>query len=613
MRWIDPTIPVDLWIPFIYTTCIFGMGSFMRRSSRVAAAVLFVIVLLFPGIIYSGSGDEGTNDIFEKVYDEMIREPIFDQVVEVPPGGETRIYVNETGVPTVQGYRGFSSLRYGKMGEAVELLPQWLQEPFIKNMLRAGSRPVDLPGGAKPTFGDVDGDGDDDMVIAYGTELSYYENIGWDGNPIFIEGDMEDELNYFLSFQEGDWLCPLLYDIDEDGFSDFIFSDSQSLVVFNNPGIGGGAWIMDILTMPAVYNLSPTVIENILVTDPEHGDYYELTFACGDEGGIVRTITIIIYSEFSGISHMGSKYTLSGIMPMVNYTAPRAYISPWTHPNYGYEGFPDLMIGSGDGNIIHYGFTGRNGRTLNYEKRNPMLSTSNHKGPITPGLIDMDGDLHHDLVLGTGEGKLPTYMDLGSIFYPYWKPMPIVPLFEVENYRSSFKNVLIVYDEDSVSGYLESIIYPSDMKYRDEIGFSCAYTPPDQMRDNRLSNLFVQNARYIYNRAGDLGYVRIREYPGDDYHTTTEYRVREGEDTRWMSIPGDGYYWGVVHPRVTEEPVSYIDPETGYEKAQEDGGRFWREYLWEHADDEYPPGPDYPDDWTGRVAYYPRKARILHP
>ncbi len=604
----DQDIFVELWIPFIYSTCIFGMGSDMKRSSRVAVAVLFIMVLLFPGMIDTGSGDEEKDDIFEKVYDELVREPIFDQVVEVPPGGETRIYINETGAPTVQGYKGFSSLRYGKLGEAVDLLPLWLQEPFIKNMLRAGSKPVDIPGGAKPTFGDVDGDGDDDMLIAYGTNLRYYENIGWDGNPIFIEGGMEDELNYFLSFQEGDWLCPLLYDIDGDGFSDFIFSDSQSLVIFRNPGIDEGVWIMDILTMPAVYDLSPTVLENILVTDPDHRDYYELTFACGDEGGIVRTITISIYSEFSGVSFMGSKYKLSGIIPMVNYTAPRAYRSPWTYSNYGHEEFPDLMIGSGDGNIIHYGFVRVDGKTLVYDKRDSMLSISNHKGPITPGLIDMDGDLHHDLILGTGEEKLPTYMDLGSIYYPYWKPMPIVPLFEIENYRSSFNNVLTVYDEESVSGYLESIIYPQDTRYRDEIGFSCAYTPPEQMRNDRLSTLFVQNARYIYSRSGDLGYVRLMEYPGDDYHTTTEYRVREGDDTRWMTTPRDGYYWGVVHPRVTEEPVSYIDPETGGERAQENGGRFWREYLWEHADEEYPPGPDYPDDWNGRVAYYPRNS-----
>ena len=584
------------------------MGSFMSRSSRVYFAVLFVSVLIFPGIIESGSGDEEEDDIFETVYDEMDRIPIFDQVVEVPPGGETRIFINGTGVPTAEGYRGFSSLRYGKMGEAVDLLPLWLQEPFIKNMLRAGSRPMYIPGGAKPTFGDVDGDGDDDLLIAHGVELEYYENIGWDGNPIFIEGDMEDELNYFQNFQEGDWLCPLLYDVDDDGFSEFILSNSQSMVVIRNPGVDGGDWIVNMLTTPAVYDLSPTVLEKILITGPDIRDHYELTFACGYENGIVKTITAIIYSDFSGMSYMGSKYLLSGIMPMVNYTAPRAYRSPWTYSNSGNDGFPDLMIGSGDGNIIHYGFTGKNDRTLNYEKRNSMLSISNHKGPITSGSIDMDGDLHDDLVLGTGEENLPTYRDLGSMFYPYWKPMPSIPLFEIENYRSSFVNVLMVYDEDSVSGYLGSIIYPPDPRYRDEIGFSCAYTPPEQMRNNRISDLFVQNVRDIYRRAGELGYVRIREYPGDNYHTTTEYRVREGTDTRWMTTPRDGYYWGVVHPRITEEKVSYIDPETGGERAREDGGRFWREYLWEHADDEYPPGPDYPDDWTGRVAYYPRNS-----
>ncbi|MCK5643916.1 MAG: transglutaminase domain-containing protein, partial [Gammaproteobacteria bacterium] len=72
---------------------------------------------------------------------------------------------------------------------------------------------------------------------------------------------------------------------------------------------------------------------------------------------------------------------------------------------------------------------------------------------------------------------------------------------------------------------------------------------------------------------------------------TTRYEFGEPGSTVTRELPRDIYYWYVVHPKVTDENVYYIhpnssDPNTPTDPSQ--GGRFWREYLFFHNDSSYP-------------------------
>ncbi|PIV69715.1 MAG: hypothetical protein COS08_04020, partial [Euryarchaeota archaeon CG01_land_8_20_14_3_00_38_12] len=55
--------------------------------------------------------------------------------------------------------------------------------------------------------------------------------------------------------------------------------------------------------------------------------------------------------------------------------------------------------------------------------------------------------------------------------------------------------------------------------------------------------------------------------------------------------------WFVVHPKITDEIPTFINPETG---RPDENGVFWREYLFYHADENYPSDPSsdyrYPKD-----------------
>jgi len=63
---------------------------------------------------------------------------------------------------------------------------------------------------------------------------------------------------------------------------------------------------------------------------------------------------------------------------------------------------------------------------------------------------------------------------------------------------------------------------------RDEIAFSCAYTPYDQMRNNTLAGLFQENARLIYEYDNHLNYVSLEEKSGEGGFTTASYELRSG-------------------------------------------------------------------------------------
>ncbi|MCK4288359.1 MAG: VCBS repeat-containing protein, partial [Bacteroidales bacterium] len=88
--------------------------------------------------------------------------------------------------------------------------------------------------GAFPTFGDMDGDGDKDMLIG-NTEgtIHYFENIAGSGNPAEYE---LSELNY-QDIDVGEFSTPQLIDINEDDLIDIVIGEKKgNLNYYKNTG-----------------------------------------------------------------------------------------------------------------------------------------------------------------------------------------------------------------------------------------------------------------------------------------------------------------------------------------------------------------------------------------
>jgi hypothetical protein len=126
----------------------------------------------------------------------------------------------------------------------------------------------------------------------------------------------------------------------------------------------------------------------------------------------------------------------------------------------------------------------------------------------------------------------------------------------------------------------------------DEIAFAVAHTAPEVLQSAGFhTELLTENAQYVYAHDAYLDYAEILDYgsaaAGGDYYSTLLYRTAAAGETLEVELPRDRYYWDIVHPKITDEFPTYIDPATGG-FADPPTGKFWRDFLFAHADSGYP-------------------------
>jgi len=127
--------------------------------------------------------------------------------------------------------------------------------------------------------------------------------------------------------------------------------------------------------------------------------------------------------------------------------------------------------------------------------------------------------------------------------------------------------------------------------YVDEVAFIFANLGPGYFNNDIYFQLPLECAEDVYALDEALDYVQIVDYGDsndDDYYSTCVYTIKEenGEEIE-VEVDKYYYYWFVVHPKLSDEVPTYINPETG-NPADPPYGVFWRDYLWNHADAGYP-------------------------
>lgn len=204
-------------------------------------------------------------------------------------------------------------------------------------------------------YGDMDSDGDDDLIVgdqssgSSDVDLFYFENIAGPGQPMEYNGYLAN----YMDVDPGGRLKPQIIDLNQDGLMDLVIGET------NNTGVGG--------VFTAI-----NYFENIgSSTDP----MFE--------------------------SNINSAPNLSGIVPV---NSSDLNVAPYFYPS---ENGLLLFAGTSNGKIMV--FENYDQETQLFELKDDSLGDINIGEETRPAVYDIDNDGYLELLIGNRRGGLDFY------------------------------------------------------------------------------------------------------------------------------------------------------------------------------------------------------------
>ncbi len=259
---------------------------------------------------------------------------------------------------------------------------------------------VDVGFRSAPAFGDLDGDGDLDMVSgeSNGTFL-YFKNTGTASAPVYVQQSGAD--NPLNGFDVGLGSTPALVDIDGDGDLDLVSTENDGNVnYFENTGTASAPVFVERTGVESPFNgIVPTNFTKPAFADVDgDGD--------GDKDMLLGTHTgSLLHYRNTGsatapvfVQQGGADNPFDGINAG-SYTAP-------AFGDVDGDGDLDLVVGKSDGTVSYFENTG-SATVPSYVERTGAASPFNGidvgSGSVLT-LADIDGDSDLDLVIGNFTG-----------------------------------------------------------------------------------------------------------------------------------------------------------------------------------------------------------------
>jgi hypothetical protein len=420
-------------------------------GSGAAAPLLPAAMASYPGVLITYSQQTGTANPFDGFDVGYVSSPSFADIdadgdldLVVGDNFGTLYYYRNTGTATAPAYTlqsgtdnpfngidvGFSSAPSladidgdGDLDLVVGDLFGTLQ--YYKNTgtatapvytLQSGTdnpfNGIDVGSWSKPSFADIDGDGDLDLVLGdkYGS-LKYYKNIGSATAPAYTL--QSGTANPFDGINFGYYSSPSFADIDGDGDLDLAVGDQQgTLNYYRNTGSA---------TAPA-YSLQSGTANPFNGFDV--GDYSTPSFADIDGDGDLDLVM------GGGYGTLNSFQATSAVAEPI-YSEQSGTANPFNGFDVGFSNAPsfadidgdgdlDLVVGSNYGTLNYYKNTGSANApayTLQSGTDNPFngINVGSHS---SPSFADIDGDGDLDLVVGEYYGKLNYYRNTGNATAP---------------------------------------------------------------------------------------------------------------------------------------------------------------------------------------------------
>ena len=256
---------------------------------------------------------------------------------------------------------------------------------------------VDVGSYATQTFGDLDGDGDQDMIAGKNNgKFNFFQNTGTATNPVFAE--VTGSANPVNGLDAGYYSTPALVDLDGDGKLDLVSGTLGDIKFFRNTGT---------LTAPSFSELTG---ESNPFNGIGGGNFLGVTLGDIDGDGDADLVLTRLGGDFRFFENTGTSTSPA-------FTEQLDGANPFDDFNIG--GFAKSSLGDVDGDgdldlfaspgyqtflILNTGSATSPAFSLQSSENNPLsgLNTGNQGAP---SIVDLDADGDADVVVGQQNGS----------------------------------------------------------------------------------------------------------------------------------------------------------------------------------------------------------------
>ncbi len=282
--------------------------------------------------------------------------------------------------------------------------PVYLQQTGVNNPFNA----IGVGSLAKPTLGDVDGDGDLDAIVGGNSgALSYFKNTGNANSPIYTQ--QTGAANPFNALSIGTGSAPSVGDVDGDGDLDLAAGWlGGNVLYFKNTGSATNpAYTQQTGAANPFGSVSVPFYSTPMLGDIDNDGDHDL----------------IVGEEYGSLLYFKN----TGTLTTPSYTQQAGAANPFNGVDVGSESAPALGDVNGDGDLDVV--VGESGGTLRFFSNDAvppavavnLTSIFNiYVQDAAPAVGDLDGDGDQDFLLGNDEGTLLYFKNTGTATSPVY-------------------------------------------------------------------------------------------------------------------------------------------------------------------------------------------------
>jgi len=302
----------------------------------------------------------------------------------------------------------------GYRNDGTDKGPVWTAVGALKT---ADDSPVKVGSNSVPAFGDLDGDGDSDLLVGEQTgKVFFYRNTGTAQVPQWsLVGPLADAGGTVISANDS-LSAPALADLDNDGDLDLCLGNGQgTIILYRNTGTPASSqWVLEGTLNDASAALVDVGSGSVPVF-ADLDDDQDLDLMIGEYYG-----TVILYRN-TGTGSVPQWSLQGALVDGGGTTLDVGWSSTPALADLDEDGDLDLFIGEWYGKVFLFENKGTKTASL-WEFRSARYNFVGGQSQARPALGDLDGDGDLDLLVGEGSGKIAHYLNASEGGIPSWMP-----------------------------------------------------------------------------------------------------------------------------------------------------------------------------------------------